>query len=218
MNPSCSGSGGRPSGELLGQVDRAGDLHRVRGRTVDRNVDRLVGRRVDAQARAGRPHLGLVDVGDLALERHLLVVGAGQLQAAQHAALAGLPPRPVTRPQHADGEPAVGVELGRRGSAARRPAHCSWLICWIRAGDGGAASGPYSVPGNVRMSTDSATSNRWSSVQLTIAAASGVRSGQFRQSPLLARLKAASSCRRCWAPGDVAGGEPAGAVCATEGR
>ena len=46
--------------------------------------------------------------------------------------------------------------------------HCSWLICWIRAVDGGAASGPYSLPGNVRMSIDSATSKRCSSVQSTI--------------------------------------------------
>ncbi|CAM3679331.1 hypothetical protein MYFR107205_22260 [Mycolicibacterium frederiksbergense] len=59
----------------------------------------------------------------------------------------------------------------------------------MRAGDGGAASGPYSVPGKVRMSMDSATSNRCSVVQSTICAASGVRSGQFRQSPPLALSK-----------------------------
>ena len=58
----------------------------------------------------------------------------------------------------------------------------------MRAADGGAASGPYSLPGNVRISTDSATSKRCSSLQSTISAASGVRSGQFRQSPLLAWL------------------------------
>ena len=98
--------------ELLGQVDRAGDLHGVRGRAVDRDVGRLVGGRVDAQAGAGGPHLGLVDVGDLALERQLLVVRPRQLQTAQHASLTRLPPRLVTRPQHADGEPAVRVEAG----------------------------------------------------------------------------------------------------------
>src|SRR5882762_3935436 len=63
--------------------------------------------------------------------------------------------------------------------------HCSELICWMRAGDGGAASGPYSLPGNVRMSMASETSKRCSSLQSTTCAASGVRSGQFRQSPLL---------------------------------
>ena len=39
-----------------------------------------------------------------------MLFGAGQLQTAQHAALARLPPRLVARPHHADGEPAVGVE------------------------------------------------------------------------------------------------------------
>ena len=112
MKVSCSGSGGSPAGELLGQVDRAGHLHRVRRRAVDGDIGGLVGGRVDTQACAGGPHLGLVDVGDLALERQLLVVGAGQLQPAQHPALTGLPPRLVARPQHADGEPAVGVEAG----------------------------------------------------------------------------------------------------------
>src|SRR5262245_46919678 len=68
--------------------------------------------------------------------------------------------------------------------------HCSWLIAWIRAADGGLASGPYSLPGNVRMSTDSATSNRWSSLQSTILAFSGVFS-HVRQSPLRALLKVA---------------------------
>ena len=48
---------------------------------------------------------------DLALERQLLVVRSGQLQTAQHSALALLPPRLVTRPQHADGEAAVRVEV-----------------------------------------------------------------------------------------------------------
>ena len=62
----------------------------------------------------------------------------------------------------------------------------------MRAGDGGAALGPYSEPGKVRMSMDSATSNLWSSAQLTMLADSGVASGHVRQSPLLARLKAAS--------------------------
>jgi len=57
------------------------------------------------------------------------------------------------------------------------------------SGVGGAASGPYSLPGNVRMSTDSATSKRCSSLQSTISAASGVRSGQLRQSPAFACLK-----------------------------
>lgn len=61
----------------------------------------------------------------------------------------------------------------------------------MRAGDGGAALGPYSEPGKVRMSMDSATSNRWSSEQLTMVAASGMASGQVRQSPPMARLKAA---------------------------
>ena len=41
------------------------------------------------------------------------------------------------------------------------------------------------------MSIDSATSNRWSSVQLTMLADSGVPSGHIRQSPLVARLNAA---------------------------
>src|ERR1700741_341190 len=62
----------------------------------------------------------------------------------------------------------------------------------MRAGDGGAALGPYSEPGKVRMSTDSATSNLWLSAQLTMLAASGVASGHIRQSPPLARLNAAS--------------------------
>ncbi len=62
----------------------------------------------------------------------------------------------------------------------------------MRAGVGGAALGPYSEPGKVRMSMDSATSNLWSSPQLTIFADSGVVSGHIRHSPLAARLKAAS--------------------------
>ncbi|CAM3223380.1 hypothetical protein MYCO108962_07690 [Mycobacterium colombiense] len=66
------------------------------------------------------------------------------------------------------------------------------MICWIRAGVGGAALGPYSEPGNVRMSMDSATSNLWSSPQLTILDDSGVVSGHIRHSPGEARLKAAS--------------------------
>ncbi len=70
--------------------------------------------------------------------------------------------------------------------------HCSWVICWMRAGVGGAALGPYSEPGNVRMSMDSATSNLWSSPQLTIFADSGVASGHIRHSPREARLRAAS--------------------------
>src|SRR6202008_860890 len=59
----------------------------------------------------------------------------------------------------------------------------------MRVGDGGAALGPYSEPGKVRMSMDSATSNRWSSVHFTMLAASGLPSGQIRQSPLAAGLK-----------------------------
>ena len=98
--------------ELLGKVDRACDLHGVWRRAVDWNVCRLVGGRVDAKAGACGPHLRLVDVGDLALERQLLVVRTRQLQAAQHASLTRLPPRLLTRPQHADGEPAVRVEAG----------------------------------------------------------------------------------------------------------
>ncbi len=112
MKPSWSGFRWQRRRELLGQVDRAGDLHGVRGRAVDRDVGRLVGGRVDAQAGACGPHLRLVDVGDLALERQLLVVRPRQLQTAQHASLTRLPPRLVTRPQHADGEPAVRVESG----------------------------------------------------------------------------------------------------------
>ncbi len=61
----------------------------------------------------------------------------------------------------------------------------------MRAGDGGAASGPYSEPGKVRMSTDWATSKRWSSLQSTMVAASGDLSGQVRQLPALALAKAA---------------------------
>src|SRR6185436_4643759 len=97
--------------ELLGQVDRARDLHRVWGSAVNGNVGRLVCARVDAETGACRPDLRLVDVGDLALGRKLLVVWARQLQTAQHAPLTRLP-RLVTRPQHADGEPAVRVEPG----------------------------------------------------------------------------------------------------------
>ncbi len=63
--------------------------------------------------------------------------------------------------------------------------HCSWLICLMRSSDGGAALGPYSLPGNVRMSTASATSKRCSSVQETMCAPSGSGPGQFRQSPVL---------------------------------
>ena len=110
MNASCSGSGGKPGGELLGDVDRAGHLHGMRARAVDGDVGRLVGGRVDAQTCSCGPDLGLVDFGDLALEGELRVVGAGQLQAAQHAAFARLPPRLVARPHHADGVSAVGVE------------------------------------------------------------------------------------------------------------
>src|SRR6185312_4128568 len=62
----------------------------------------------------------------------------------------------------------------------------------MRAGVGGAALGPYSEPGNVRISTDSATSNLWSSPQSTIFADSGVVSGHIRHSPREARLRAAS--------------------------
>src|SRR3954454_19422854 len=61
----------------------------------------------------------------------------------------------------------------------------------MRAGDGGAALGAYSAPGKVRISIDSATSKRWSSVQLTMLADSGVASGQVRQFPVVARLNAA---------------------------
>ncbi|COX33990.1 Uncharacterised protein [Mycobacterium tuberculosis] len=61
----------------------------------------------------------------------------------------------------------------------------------MRAGDGGAAFCPYSMPGNVRMSMDSATSNRCSSAQLTMAADSGVPSGHIKQSPLATRLNEA---------------------------
>jgi hypothetical protein len=64
----------------------------MRRGAVDRDVRRLIGRRIDAETRTGRPHLRLVDVGDLAPEGQLLVVRAGQLQAAQHPALAGLAP------------------------------------------------------------------------------------------------------------------------------
>ncbi|EUA12408.1 hypothetical protein I545_5066 [Mycobacterium kansasii 662] len=113
------GFGGQRVRELLGEVDRAGHLHRVRGRAIDRNIDRLVGVRVDGQAGAGRPDLGLVEIGNLAFEQGLLIVGAGQLQAAQHAALAGLSPGPVTGPQHADGELAVRIELGAEVAAYR---------------------------------------------------------------------------------------------------
>ena len=60
----------------------------------------------------------------------------------------------------------------------------------MRAAVGGGAVGPYSEPGKVRMSMDSATSNRWSSLQSTMLAASGIRSGQIRQLPLVARLNA----------------------------
>jgi hypothetical protein len=60
----------------------------------------------------------------------------------------------------------------------------------MRVAVGGGASGPYSEPGNVRMSIDSATSNRWSSLQSTMVAASGNRSGHIRQLPMVAWLKA----------------------------
>jgi hypothetical protein len=83
----------------------------VRGAAVDGNIGGLVGRRIDAETRAGRPDLGLVDLGNAALEGDLLIVGPGQLQAAQHASLAVLLPRLVTGPQHADRELAVRVEL-----------------------------------------------------------------------------------------------------------
>ncbi|KLI04089.1 hypothetical protein ACT17_33855 [Mycolicibacterium conceptionense] len=63
--------------------------------------------------------------------------------------------------------------------------HCSWLICLIRSTDGGGEPAAYSLPGNVRMSTDWATSKRWLSLQSTMCAASGLRPGQFRQSPRL---------------------------------
>ena len=60
----------------------------------------------------------------------------------------------------------------------------------MRAAVGGGADGPYSEPGKVRMSMDSATSNRCSSLQSTMLAASGIRSGHIRQLPLAARLNA----------------------------
>ncbi len=95
----------------------------MRCRAVHRHVDRLVGGGIDAQAGTGRPDLGLVDVGDLALEGELLVVRTGRLQATEHAALTGLPPRPVAGPQHADGELAVGIEL-----RAEVAAHSSFAL------------------------------------------------------------------------------------------
>ena len=48
----------------------------------------------------------------LPLNASCWLFGPGQLQTAQHAALTGLPPRLVARPQHADGEAAVRVESG----------------------------------------------------------------------------------------------------------
>src|SRR4051812_43955236 len=80
----------------------------------------------------------------------------------------------------------------------------------MRDGDGGAASGPYSLPGKVRMSTDSATSKRCSPLQSTTSAASGLRSGQFRQSPLLDLPNVSAPRRpRVIAPG-VIGPSPRG--------
>ncbi|BDB45733.1 hypothetical protein IWGMT90018_61790 [Mycobacterium kiyosense] len=95
----------------------------------------------------------------------------------------------IARPQHADGELAVGVELGAQVATDGGLALLG--VDLLDAGrGGGAAVGPYSEPGKVCRSTASATSKRWSSAQLTMLADSGVPSGQFRQSPLLARLKA----------------------------
>ncbi len=114
------GLGGQPAGELLREVHRAGDLHGVRRRAVDGDVGRLVGGRVDAEARPGGPHLRLVDVGDLAPERQLLIVRAGQLKAAQHAAFTRLAPGLVAGPQQADAELAVGIVFGAEVVASRR--------------------------------------------------------------------------------------------------
>ena len=55
------------------------------------------------------------------------------------------------------------------------------------------------------MSTDSATSKRWSFLQSTIDAASGFLSGQFRQEPALAFANAAVPL----APIPDSGSEPA---------
>src|SRR6478736_3472523 len=85
----------------------------------------------------------------------------------------------------------------------------------MRDGEGGAASGPYSLPGKVRMSTDSATSKRCSPWQSTTSAACGLRSGQFRQSPLLDLLKVSAPRRpRVIAPG-VIGPSPRGIAVST---
>ena len=116
------GLGRKCAGELLGEVHRTRHLHGVRSGAVDGDVCGLVGSRVDSQAGSGRPHLGLVDLGDLAGKGQLLIVGAGQLQTTQHPALSRLFPGLVAGPQHADGEPAVGIEARTQVALYRRRA------------------------------------------------------------------------------------------------
>ncbi len=70
----------------------------------------------------------------------------------------------------------------------------------MRAGEGGAACGPYSLPGKVRMSIDSAISNRWSFAQSTIVAWSGALAGQVKQSPSRALLKVSKSLAETLGP------------------
>ena len=84
----------------------------MRGRAVRGDVGGLIGGRFDTQAGARRPHLGLIQVGDPSGEDHLLIARPGQLQPAQHPALAGLLPGLVPRPQQTDAESAVRVVLG----------------------------------------------------------------------------------------------------------
>src|SRR3954465_2764621 len=85
----------------------------------------------------------------------------------------------------------------------------------MRDGDGGAASGPYSLPGKVRMSTDAAASKRCSPLQSTPSAASGLRSGQFRQSPLLDLLKVSAPRRPSVIAPGVMGPSPRGIAVST---
>src|SRR6185369_17154694 len=194
--------------ELLGQVDRARDLHGVWRRTIDGNVGRLVGGRVDAKAGACGPHLRLVDVSDLAFERQLLVVRPRQLQAALHASLTGLPPRLVTRPQHADGEAAVRVEaIAEVAFHGRRALLLADLLDpggrrWCRVGA-------------VLASGEGAHVHRLGDLEAVLVFAvddlGGVRRA-FRPVQAGATLGVVERVVAAWSQRDRAGSQPAGAV------
>ena len=117
MNVSCSGSGGRPPGNFSARFTApVTSMACGAAQSTGMSVGWLVAGSMPRQVPAGHTFDWSMSA-TLPWNASCWLFGPGQLQAAQHAALAGLPPRLVARPQQADGEPAVGVELRRRGSA-----------------------------------------------------------------------------------------------------